>query len=528
MISLLLACTGADTATEPPDSGQPADGAVLELSGPVSCESPGEAVLSTIQTTGDWVSPETDPGTPTSAWGMAVFDVNGDGLLDIYLPRIGQDVLLLAEGDGRFVSSPLPAGTDGTAVGAVPVDFDGDGNLDVVVSQMGPDLLLASDGAGGLTDVTAKLGFDSGDGLSFASTWADFDGDGDLDCAIPVFTPTPFPPGKYEPGEGPPGAPSLLLENRGAEGFVDVSALLPETNDGYPMLMGFHDLDGDLTPELVVINDHGREVRSNRAWRWSGTRFEDVSEALGLDRALDGMGLGAGDLDGDQLPDLLVTDWDNLLLLESASGEYTDTTLARGLTAPHSDAKVAWGAALADLDNDADLDAVVNYGFWELYGVVDSSNPAAQPDAVWLQEDGIFSPVADAWGVDHTGSGRGLVVADMDGDGSLDVLKQEVFGETLLLGGQCDGAAWLSVSLQDSTTANRLGVGARISIAAGGIEQVRWLHAGGVGLASGGPPVAHFGLGEAEIIEQLVVTWPDGTQSAFANITPRQHAQIRR
>lgn len=503
-------------------------GATLHTGEIVDCVSPGEARLTALTPTGDWVEPESSSMISTGTWGLAVFDANLDGRLDLYLPRLGKDVLLLAEGEGRFSAGTLPASVDAPAFGAVPVDFDGDGDLDITVARMGPDLLLRSDGMGGLEDVTEALGFSTGDGLSFAATWADYDGDGDLDAAVPIFGITPFPPDEYGPGEGPPGPPSVLLENRGSAGFVDISALLPETNDGYPMLMGWHDLDGDRTPELVVVNDHGIQVRSNRVWAFNGTDFEDIGAELGLEAAIDGMGLGVGDLDGDLQPDLLITDWGSVSLFESEGGIYADTALARGLTPPQG-AQVAWGAELADLDNDADLDVVVNFGFWELYGVVDASNPESQPDAVWLQDaDGRFSEVASEWGVDHAGASRGLVVTDLDGDGSLDVLKQEIFGETRLLMGQCDGSAWIEIRLWDDTTNNRLGIGARIVVEADDQEQVRWLTAGGTGLAGGGPPIAHFGLGEATQIDRLEITWPDGMQSTFFEVDVRQQAQIKR
>ena len=174
---------------------------------------------------------------------------------------------------------------------------------------------------------------------------------------------------------------------------------------------------------------------------------------------------------------------------------------------------VPWGAELADVNNDGLLDAVVSFGNLQVEGA-DWANPLAQPDGIYLQQpDGTFMDAASEWGMDDAGIGRGFVVADINRDGSLDLVKRDLNGPGVLYLSECSAAHWLRVELEQPGTANRHAVGATVRIWADGHMMQRTVTAGSTGIGSGGPPELHFGLGDRERVERVEVIWPDGTRS---------------
>ena len=177
------------------------------------------------------------------------------------------------------------------------------------------------------TDATDRLPISEGSGIEFAVSWADYDLDGDLDLFLPR-----YPQSEPDLSGISPGIDSLLYENDGSNHFVDVSHLLPvDTNDGYPFVGGWHDLDEDGRPDLILANDHGHEVRSNRAWHNQPDGFVDVSKDWGLNIGIDAMGMAAGDVNRDGRPDFAWTGWPELEVLESDGMNWIRSGDARGL-----------------------------------------------------------------------------------------------------------------------------------------------------------------------------------------------------
>lgn len=294
------------------------------------------------------------------------------------------------------------------------------------------------------------------------------------------------------------------------------------------------DADGDGDPDIYVVNDFGSRLTPNTLLFNDGTGHFQESPPNGSQVAACGMGLGIGDINEDGLPDFLVTSVDRLYLLESVEGfGWVDTALARGLTVPEGhDRHVAWGAQLEDFNNDGLLDAYVAYGhlrteeeeeFEEYFG---TANPLNQKDALFLQNpDGSFSQVAEQWGIANPGRNHGVATGDLNRDGWLDLATRDRGGPFVLHLSRCGKEHWLQISLSGERP-NASAIGARVEVEAGGYTQRRWIFAGGTGVGSSGPPVAHFGLGETETVDAIRVFWPDGVVSELGSARSNQMLRI--
>ncbi len=519
MLLLWLACGR-------PDPAPPA---------PAACADPARRAVEAFDST---VVATTEPAPEHRflGGGLAIADLDGDGVLDLVLPGPATLTLLLGNGDGTFRPAPfdaVPARDYADAVGASAADYDGDGALDLFVSRYpSENVLLHNRGDGAFDDVTKASGL----ALSFHShsaAWGDYDRDGWLDLVVA---------GRGEPRlEGDlavvdtPGDPTRLYRNRGDGTFEDRTADLPAAaTDGYTFVASFVDLDADGRLDLYFANDYpGWQtglVVWNRALGWVA---DDGS--AGLNAAVAGMGLGLGDATGDGRDDVLLPAWDRLHWLESTPNGWVDATAARGLSPlPTPDeAWVGWGAELADLDNDTFLDAWVAFGHLDTLADTtpqggDATNAETERDLVWAGGPAGFEDVTDAWGIDDPGVGRGLAVADLDGNGWPDVVTRDLDGPVRVHLGRCGTAGWTQVALDDAGP-NRFGIGAVVRLwTAAGIQQ-RTVRAGGTGLLSSGPPVVHFGLGSAGAVDRLEVTWPDGeTMAVEGPFEPRQEVVLSR
>ena len=522
--------TGSDSAD---DTGSGTDLSGLTLSPHAACTHDDASLRRWSDET--WQSQHVDERAvfpPTAAWGVAVADFDGDGSVDIFLPQLGVSEFFFGNGEAGFtrraeVSYPWPSGF---GLAATPVDIEGDGDFDIVETGFGHLRLLINDGAGVFSAGTMPSVDPTT--IYFGSAWADMDGDGDLDGIVAAF-PTPLPSiEERETADFIPGAPDILLENTDA-GLIDRRDLLPDTNNGHTFLSAWQDMDGDHNPEIIVMNDHLSAGQTNRVWRLQGERFEDISEPLALDAAMESMGLGIADLNGDRHPDFLVSGWGELGLFESdPSGEvWTRTAAARGLAPSNGDQSwVGWAVEFVDLDHDGHEEGLVAYGHWEFFNPEDNPdtpNPDQQPDALFVFGDGEARDESAAWGFAEDTPGRAMTVADLNSDGHMEVVRRPVYSHATIDSPPCSEAGSITLSLQQPGP-NPHGIGATVRIMAGEKSQTRWVRAGGTGLASGGPPVVHFGLDGAPNIDTLSVTWPDGTESSWQTIPANHHIQATR
>jgi hypothetical protein len=465
--------------------------------------------------------------------GLAVADLTGDGRYELVLPHKTTAFIFRLERDGTMsdLSDQLLPDRDAHKFwGTSAADVDGDGDIDLFMQSVGNhNQLYRNQGDGVLKSELLMEDEQTRAYASKGSAWGDMDQDGDLDLVVSNETTTNDQTVYNPPNDGPP---NQIYENLGGAGFkLRDDILQHEDSHGYTFLSAWLDIDNDTDQDLYMVNAFGHRVYPNRLLiNHDGAEFEQAEEDNPLHVAMDGMGLGVGDLNRDGYPDLLVSDWGRLYMMESIDGiDWVDTTAARGLTLdPEGDRIIGWGTELQDLDNDGDLDAAVQFGLSYRALRKGKEQPLEQPDGVWLQnEDGIFEQVADDWEMGDTGGGRGLVLADLNDDGYLDLIKRELYAPAQLYLSRCGDAHWIKIRLAQPGL-NTRAVGARLVLEAGGQSQSRWLMAGGTGLGSSGPMEVHFGLGDVTEIDRITVYWPDGEETVIQDIGTNRQVWILR
>jgi hypothetical protein len=515
-----------DTDAPPPVEGP---GYTLQSSGPILCADPTARDAQPYfqhEPSGDWQTQPFDPESDSLfvGGGLAVADFTGDGLLDVMLTSYGETFTFwIGRPDLGFddASDRLPPLIDRTS-GVTAVDVDGDLDLDAYVATFnGPSFLLQNDGAGWFTDVTEALDARGNDRDRWmSSTWADVDLDGDLDGFIASY-------GRLTGADGlPPGDPSALLIRQPDGTYVDLVPTFPADHPlqmAHTFLGSFNDVNDDGWPDLFMVNDFGWRESACLLVNQKGT-FQRVN--VGVESRLENMGLGVGDVDEDGVYDFLVTAWDNFRLYLSEPGpQWYESSAAFGLV-PTDEQQVAWGAELADLDNDGDLDAWVTVGYLDVQS--SHENPRAQPDGVWLQDEaGLFHDVAPAWGLDDPARNRSLVVVDLNRDGWLDAIRTDLRGPADILMARCGAASWLELELRQPGL-NPFAIGARVILHTGDRARMRDVRAGGTGYGSGGPPEVHFGLGDVEVIDRVEIRWPDGEVTELTDVPTRQRLLLTR
>ena len=454
--------------------------------------------------------------------GVALADLDGDGVLDLVQPRNDRDQPALRGlriyrglGDGRF-EDVTQVSWDETrnATAAVAFDHDGDDDLDVFVGvDGGPSVLLRNDGDFAFVDVAVEAGVAAVGDRVFTAAAGDVDGDGDADLYLGNWNAS-------APEHGDGTAPNRLLRNDGGV-FTDVTAEAAVDCHGRATLgLAMADFDADGALDIYVANDF---FDACLYWgRGDGTFVEDAQAAGVASGAFHGMGVATGDIDGDLDLDLYVTDdevvddsWGNALYLNDGAGQRTFASKARamGLDALSTLAVnwlVCWGVGLVDLDQDGDLDVHV-------------ATHGQRDELLWRNHDGAFTAERGLMRALGDADARGSAYGDIDGDGDLDVVIGRRGAGLQVLRNDTAGGAWLVVAPRPLAAAP----GAVVTVSAGGRTQVSVVQAGASYL-SAGPPVAHFGLGEAALVERVEVRFPDGTTREIRELAAGQTVLVHR
>jgi len=506
-------------------------------------------------------SPTTQKYLPeTMGAGVAVFDFDGDGRLDLFfvngariddpMPPGAQPIkdgprywnrLYRQTASGHFEDVTARAGLGGSGYGqGVAVgDYDNDGDEDLYVTGLGGNHLYRNDG-GHFTDVTAEAGV-GGSGWSTSAAFVDVDGDGRLDLFVCRYLDWSFSVNPYcgVPAPGPraychpdrfPGISAVLYHNEGNGRFRDVSREAGIADPaGKSLGVAIADYDGDGLVDLFVAND---SVRGFLYRNRGGGRFEEVGLAAGtaLDqegRAYAGMGVDFADYDNDGRPDVVVTNLSNeryALYRNAGDGTFSYDTHASGL-GTMTQLWSGWGARFIDYDNDGWKDLLFVQG--HVLDTIERTSPHLryrQPPLLAHNEHGRFRDVSASSGEPFRSAwaGRGLAVADLDGDGDLDAVVTTLGGRAHVLRNEGGNRGhWLIIRLVGRRS-NRDGIGAEVRLTtASGAMRLATATATGSYLSASDRRV-HFGLGAETSARSVEVRWPSGIVQRLSDVPANQ------
>lgn len=518
--------------------------------GIVHCENPAlrdETPMFLASFGSDWdTQPDQGHVSPSGHWiggaGVIVEDFNQDNLLDVYAPSSERNLIFFQQEDGTFSEDSVVAlAFDNDTIGVVTTggsaaDFDGDDDLDLFILNLNaPNQLLENMGDGTFVNRSTEMGLVQDSYNYHSVVWGDPDHDGDLDpLVLTASRGSIIPTATNETEHLEPAGPNRLYMNNSGTGF-SFHQLENHTPEPHSCCAAFLDINMDYKQDLYIVNDYGMHVQPNQVFHNDGLGTLVSNSGSGLDIGIYGMGLAIGDLNDDEVPDFVVTDWNKTwLLLSDQFGQWYDAGHQYDLISDQSNQMVAWGTELPDVDNDGDLDIWIGYGPIALddeeeagFSEIGFNNPRYQPDALFLQENGQFVDVADSWGINRDTITRGGVWTDLNDDGFLDLVASAIDGPVQAFLANCDDSSWIRIQLRQPNTMNTRAVGARIKVTTEQGKQLRWILAGS-SLSSSVPLEAHFGLGTADTIQEIQVIWPDQTMSLLTDIDVNQIIRMTR
>jgi len=498
----------------------------------------------------------------TMGGGVALFDYDNDGLLDIYLingatmPGLVKDDpqyynrLFKNLGNGNFEDVTEKAGVEGRGynLGVAIGDYDNDGFEDIFVAGLRGNILYHNNGDGTFTDVTAKAGLDRADQKygrlwAVAAAWLDYDRDGWLDLFVSnycVWDPQKEPTCEqnHMPDYCDPrlydGLPNSLFHNNHDGTFTDVSVKSGIRDSiGKGMGVAVADFDGDGWPDIFVAND---TLPNSLFHNERNGTFREVAVESGVaytenGMAISGMGADARDIDNDGLPDIFET----ALVKETCPlfhnlgrNLFEDMTYVSGLS-QMTLLRGGWSNGIYDFNNDGWKDLFVACG-----QVMDpngsSRGTVEQTNAVFANlGNGRFADLSSTAGHEFAtrkAVHRGAAFGDLDNDGHVDVVVTAL---------DAPPEVWRNVSPTPNhwliinpigTKSNRDGIGAKIKIVTStGVQYNHVTTAVGYGCAS--DRRVHFGLGKDPVVQELQITWPSGTIQTLRNVKPDRILTVR-
>jgi len=487
--------------------------------------------------------------------GVALFDFDNDGLPDIYFvdsltvetardPQAARSALYHNLGHGRFedVTDKAGIGHPGWGMGVCTADVDGDGWEDLYVTGLGGNHLYRNNHDGTFGDVTGRAGL-AGGGWSTGCGFADYDRDGKPDLFVSRYVKIDLEHlpefGKGKTCEyrgiavqcgprGLPGEGDLLYHNEGNGHFTEVGARagVSDPRGYFGLGVAWFDANEDGWPDLYVAND---STPSFLYLNQKDGTFKESAFPMGVAVSEDGaeqggMGVAVGDYDNSGRFSLFKTNFSEEYndLYHNDGDHFTDVSF-RSKTAPSSLPYVGWGTAFLDYDDDGLLDIIAVNG--HVYPQLDkarlgASAPYRQRRLLYHNRgDGTFDEVSAEFGPVLTEErvSRGLAVGDLDNDGRLDVVVNDLDGGAQVLHNELEGAGhWLLVKLKGKG-GNTDALGAVVTVRAGGRRLMRLVRSG-TGYLSQDDMRAHFGLGAAAQADSIEVRWPDGTSSRMDEV----------
>ena len=498
----------------------------------------------------------------TMAPGVALFDYDNDGRLDIFVVNgaplpdpTPKGAIPLKTGpkywnrlyhqkpDGTFEDVTEKAGLEGVGygMGVAVGDYDNDGNEDLYVTAYGGNKLYHNNGDGTFTDVTEKAGV-GGSGWSTSAAWVDLDGDGFLDLVVLRYLVWDFDDiwcGEHQEGYRAychpdyfkPIAP-LVYHNGGNGHFTEVSEKISMAKPGKGLGLAIADYDRDGHIDLFVANDSMSEFLYHN--KGDGT-FEEVGLVSGVavdgeGHAFAGMGVDFADYNNDGFPDLVITDLANqmyALYRNNGDGTFTYESYPSGI-GRMSMAHSGWGVRLLDYDNNGwrdlliaqghDLDTIeLNYpNLRYREPMLLARNTGHSFEDVSAEAGSVFR---EAW------VGRGLAIGDIDNDGRLDAVVTTNDGPLYVLHNATSAPNhWLILKLVGHRS-NRDAIGAEVRVVTGRITQIATVTTASSYLSSSDKRV-HFGLGTETAAATVEIRWPSGIRQTLKSVRGDQILQV--
>jgi len=493
----------------------------------------------------------------TMMGGVAVFDYNNDGLLDIFftngaaIPSLEKsdpsywNRLFRNNGDGTFTDVTESAGLKGIgySMGVAAGDYDNDGFVDLYVTGVNRNQLFHNNGDGTFTDVTEKAGVGGvipkyGKALSVAAGWFDYNNDGFLDLLVINYLDYDIKTAKSCPAEGVPaycspnefqGTPNILYRNNGDGTFTDVSEQSHISQYiGKGMGVAFADYDGDGFTDIFITNDTFQNFLFHN--NGDGT-FTDAAMLAGVQynesgKTVAGMGVDFRDIDNDGRPDIFHTAMfgDSFQLYHNiGDGQFQDVSGASGLTRITS-RLTAWSTGIFDFDNDGNKDL-----FTADAEITDNSmeiahRPYPLSNGLFRNKGNlVFEDLSASAGADFSvpAAHRGAAFGDLNNDGKIDIVVSVLNGPPQLLMNRSNTQNhWILLKLI-GTKSNRDGLGAKVKITTSHGSQFNQATTA-VGFNSSSDKRVHFGLGDATVIDRIELAWPSGIKQVLTNVKADQ------
>lgn len=497
--------------------------------------------------------------------GVAVGDVDGDGLADIFAAgKDSSNLLYLNRGSFRFSEEGETRGIKNygkIGAGASMLDIENDGDLDIYVTYTGfPNELYINDGNGEFIEAATEWNLDISTG-SNAPSFADYDRDGDLDLYLQCnfLTASGFAE----------GMPDLLFENRDGR-FVDVTEVAGISGKGQGHIAVWWDFDEDGWPDLYIANDF---EPADRLYRNNGDgTFSDVLPKRIVTSPYSAMGADFGDLNNDGSSELLVGEMatkdpvkhqrtvasietksmyaprfsasqymQNMLTVRIGKKQFTEISRMAGLSATDW----TWAVRMADFDNDGLQDVFFSNGMirafhdgdlgvksekartgWQRIGYFKAAPRYDERNLLYRNlGDFEFEEVGAEVGLGKLGVSFATALADFDLDGDLDLVVANMDEPLSLYENRYVSGESLSIELV-GVDSNRFGIGSKLRLFTGGSVLSRELTLTR-GYLSTDEPVVHFGLGEAADIDRLEIEWPNGAKQTVRGLSPGKRYVIQ-
>jgi hypothetical protein len=493
----------------------------------------------------------------TMTGGVAVFDYNNDGLLDIFftngaaIPSLEKsdpsysNRLFRNNGDGTFTDVTQKAGLEGIgySMGVAAGDYDNDGFVDLYITGVNRNQLFHNNGDGIFTDVTEKAGVGGivpklGKAWSVAAGWFDYNNDGLLDLFVVNYLNYKIKTATLCVQQGLPaycspvdflGTPNILYRNNGDGTFTDVSEQSHVSQYvGKGMGLAFGDYDNDGFADIFVSNDTFENYLLHN--NGDGT-FTNVAMLAGVaynayGKAIAGMGADFRDIDNDGRLDIFETAMfgEGFPLYKNlGDGQFQDVAGAAGLGALTS-RSTAWGVGIFDFDNDGNKDL-----FTANADILDNAmelahRPFALPNRVFRNKgDLAFEDLSSKAGTSLLvpAPHRGAAFGDLNNDGKIDVVVTVLNGPPeIWMNRSSNRNHWIILKLV-GVKSNRDGLGTKVKVTT--FLGTQHNHATtAVGYNSSSDKRVHFGLGSAGVVETIALTWPSGIKQVLKNVKADQ------